>query len=277
MSQCVCSLLSSIVDLVPREHLLQLGPSTVNSLYCGHLRDCELVSFIVRVHSHRNFIQSNVCNLSLRGFSCCPYYWGVRNSKVSARRELTVYYCMYASATWKRRIRKFLTTESTKVLVHAFIMGRIDYCNSLLYGLPTIHINKLQHVQNAAARLICSTPRFSHVTPVLFSLHWLPVKFRIDFKILIITFKAIHGQAPDYICNLVNIRNFSTYGLCSNSELLLVPPSTKTKKTLGDRAFTAAAPSLWNKLPSAIRDEDDLTRFKSKLKTFLFRVAYNTM
>ena len=113
-------------------------------------------------------------------------------------------------------------------------------------------------MQNAAARLICSTPCFSHVTPVLFSLHWLPVKFRIDFKILIITFKAIHGQAPDYICNLINIRNFSTYGLRSNSELLLVSPSTKTKKTLGDRAFNAAAPSLSNKLPSAIRDEDNL-------------------
>ena len=134
-------------------------------------------------------------------------------------------------------------------------------------------INKLQLVQNAAARLICSTPRFSHVTPVLFSLHWLPVKFRIDFKILIITFKAIHGQAPDYICNLINVRNFSTYGLRSNSELLLVSPSTKTKKTLGDRTFTAAAPSLWNKLPSAIRDEDNFKRFKSKLKTFLFRVC----
>ena len=168
-----------------------------------------------------------------------------------------------------RRIRKFLTMESTKVLVHAFMMGCIDYCNSLLYGLPTTHINKLQRVQNAAARLICSTPRFSHVTPVLVSSHWLPVKFRIDFKILIITFKAIHGQAPDYICN------FSTYGLRSNSELLLVSPSTKTKKTLGDRAFTAAAPSLWNKLPSAIRDEDNFKRFKSKLNTFLFRVAYN--
>ena len=153
-----------------------------------------------------------------------------------------------------RRIRTFLTMESTKVLVHAFIMGRIDYCNSLFYGLLT--------------RLICSTPRFSHVTPVLFALHWLPVKFRIDFKILIITFRAIHGQAPPYICNLINVRNFSMYGLRSNSELLLVPPSTKTKKTLSDGAFTAAASSLWNKLPSAIRDEDNIKRFKSKLKTF---------
>ena len=140
------------------------------------------------------------------------------------------------------------------VLMHAFIMGRIDYCNSLLYGLPATHINKLQRVQNAAARLICLIPRFSHVTPVLYSLHWLPVQFRIDFKILIITFKAIHGHAPEYICNLIHIKTPSTYGLRSNSELLLAPPSTKTMKTLGDRAFTAAAPSLWNKLPSEIRD-----------------------
>ena len=173
-----------------------------------------------------------------------------------------------------RRIRKFLTMKSTKVLVHAFIMGRIDYCNSLLYGLPVTHINKLQRVQNAAARLICSIPRFSHVTPVLYSLHWLPVQFRIDFKILIITFKAIHGHAPEYICNLIHIKNPSTYGLRSNSELLLTPPSTKTKKTLGDRAFTAAAPSLWNKLPSEIREEENFERFKSKLKTFLFTAAY---
>ena len=110
---------------------------------------------------------------------------------------------------------------------------------SLLYGLPATHINKLQRVQNAAARLICSIPRFSHVTPVLYSLHWLPVQFRIDFKILIITFKAIHGHAPEYIhvCNLIRIKTPSTYGLRSNSELLLAPPSMKMMKTLGDRAL----------------------------------------
>ena len=107
---------------------------------------------------------------------------------------------------------------------------------------------------------------------MLYSLHWLPVQFRLDFKILIITFKAIHGHAPEYICNLIHIKNPSTYGLRSNFELLLAPPSTETEKTLG--AFTAAAPSLWNKLPSEIREEDNFERFKSKLKTFLFRAAY---
>ena len=109
---------------------------------------------------------------------------------------------------------------------------------------------------------------------MLYSLHWLPVQFRIDFKILIITFKAIYGHAPEYIGNLIHIKDPSMYGLLSNSELFLAPPSTKTKKTLGDRAFTAAAPSLWNKLPSEIRNEDNFERFKSKLKTILFRAAY---
>ena len=129
-------------------------------------------------------------------------------------------------------------------------------------------------MQNAAARLICSIPLFTHVTPVLYSLQWLPVQFRIDFKILMIAFKAIHGHAPEHICNSIHIKNPSMYGLQSNSELLLARPSTKTIKTLSDRAFTSAAPSLWNKLPSEIRNEDNFERFKSKLKTFLFRVAY---
>lgn len=90
-------------------------------------------------------------------------------------------------------------------------------------------------MHNAAARLIFSSLHFSHVTPMLYSLHWLSVKFRIDFKILtiimIITFKAIHGQASDYICDLVYVKNFSMCGLCSNSEML-VPPSTKQRRHL---------------------------------------------
>ena len=84
------------------------------------------------------------------------------------------------------------------------------------------------------------------------------------------------GKCPEVPLSAVFFSLFSHSDIKAGKLALLVPPSTKTKKTLGDRAFTAAAPSLWNKLPSAIRDEDNLKRFKSKLKTFLFRVAYNT-
>ena len=92
-----------------------------------------------------------------------------------------------------RRIRKFLTYETAKILVNSLVLSRLDYCNSLLYGLPTVHLNKLQIVQNAAARLISNTSRFDHITPTLINLRWLPVKYRIDFKLLLTVVKALHG------------------------------------------------------------------------------------
>ena len=70
-----------------------------------------------------------------------------------------------------RRIRKYLSNQSAQMLVHAFIIGRLDYCNSLLYGLPSVHLSKLQRVQNSAARLVCNISRYDHITPVLYSLH----------------------------------------------------------------------------------------------------------
>jgi hypothetical protein len=98
-----------------------------------------------------------------------------------------------------RRIRKYLTHHTTQILVHALVIGRIDYCNYLFYGLPKTQTKKLQRVQNMAARLITNSPRYCHITPILYRLHWLPIEYRIKFKILLITFKAIHDLAPDYI------------------------------------------------------------------------------
>ena len=96
----------------------------------------------------------------------------------------------------RRRIRKYLFHQTAISLIHAFITSKLDYYNSLLYGLSTIHINKLQRVQNAAARLVTNTPRICHTTPILKDLHWLPIKYRIEFKIVLLTFKCLHGLAP---------------------------------------------------------------------------------
>ena len=95
-----------------------------------------------------------------------------------------------------RRIRKYLSRQSAISLIHAFTTIKLDYCNSLLYGLPPIYINKLQRVQNAAARLVTNTPRICHITPTLKDLHWLPIKHRIQFKIVLLTFKCLYGLAP---------------------------------------------------------------------------------
>ena len=140
-----------------------------------------------------------------------------------------------------RNIRAFLDQTSCAALIHAFITCRFDYCNGLYYGLPAYQIAKLERIQNAAARLVCSTPRFSHITPALADLHWLPVKFRVLFKILPLTFRAIHGLAPKYMTGLIAIKNHSCY-----NELLLAHPPNKLKPTLGAKTFTYAAPTEWN-------------------------------
>ena len=130
---------------------------------------------------------------------------------------------------------------------------------------------KLQRVQNIAARLICNVARFDHISPIV-KLHWLPVRFQIIFKILVIAYKAIHSVAPIYIRDLITIKPRSNYSLRSNNELLLVPPG-RTKKTLGDCAFCVAAPKLWNNLPNNIRNSESIDIFISKLKTYLFKEA----
>ena len=120
------------------------------------------------------------------------------------------------------------------------------YCNGLLYGLPDSQIGRLQQIQNTCARLICGCSKFSRITPVLRDLHWLPVRQRISFKILLIVYKALIGQAPIYIVELVKLKlHQHTHNLRSSHDtLLLQTPSHRTKITLGDRAFACAAPKL---------------------------------
>ena len=108
-----------------------------------------------------------------------------------------------------RRISKFLSKECLQTLVHAFVTSRLDYCNSLLYGLPKYQNCKPQRVQNTAARLISNTGKYDRISPVLYNLHWLTLFYLIYLKILTVTFKAIHGMSPCYISDLASIRTCS--------------------------------------------------------------------
>ncbi len=122
-------------------------------------------------------------------------------------------------------IRKTLTRESTEILIHAFVSSRLDYCNSLLYGLPATTVSKLQRVQNTAVRILTHTSRYDHISPVLRSLHWLPVTQRIVFKVLTLTYRAFHGQAPQYLIELL-VRYAPSRALRSaDTDLLQVPRS----------------------------------------------------
>ena len=129
-------------------------------------------------------------------------------------------------------------------------------------------------MQNFAAKVILKKSMHDHVTPCLIYLHWLPVKYRIDFKIAVLAFKCLNGLAPKYLSDLIepytpsrNLRSASGHYLKQN---------TAKFKTLGDRSFAVTAPSVWNSLPLNIRQSDSLDIFKRLLKTYYFNLCFWT-
>ena len=159
------------------------------------------------------------------------------------------------------RIRKYITESACKTLVCSLVTSRLDYGNVLLYGLSSGSLSRLQRIQNTAARIITRTKKQDHITPVLISLHWLPVEFRIQYKILITVFKALQGMSPLYIEDLVNLY-FPARSLRSQNSRCLVQPRARTK-SYGNRHFDVSATALWNSLSSVMRHGQNLNSFKS--------------
>ncbi|GAA6090791.1 uncharacterized protein LOC116685831 [Tachysurus ichikawai] len=172
------------------------------------------------------------------------------------------------------KVKSILSRADLEKAIHAFISSRIDYCNALYTGLNQSLLNRLQMVQNAAARLLSNTSKRSHITPVLHSLHWLPVRFRVEYKFLMFVFKAINGLAPAYLTELIKVYQ-PARSLRSSGHTSLVTPKYSYQK-FGGRSFAIKGPKLWNALPAHLRSITVLSVFKSQLKTHLFIQAFNT-
>ena len=157
-------------------------------------------------------------------------------------------------------------------MVHANVTPLLDYCNCLLVGLPSSLTDMLQRVQNCAARVVKQVKQREHITPVLKELHWLPIRFRIQYKVNLLTFKALHELAPEYLRELIQLYQPPRSLRSQNCHLLTVPSSKL--RSFGGRAFSNSAPELWNKLPMDIRTANSLPSFKSKLKTHYFKLAF---
>ena len=170
------------------------------------------------------------------------------------------------------KIKTYLPPSGLEQAIHAFISSQLDYCNALYYGIDLAQLRRLQMVQNAAARMLTRTKKRDHITPVLASLHWLPIRFRIDFKILLLVFKSLHGLAPLYLGELLQLRT-ATRSLRSANQLILEVPRSRLK-TRGDRAFSVAGPRLWNSLPAHVRLSESVDTFKSRLKTHFYSLAF---
>ena len=172
-----------------------------------------------------------------------------------------------------QQIRRNITEEAAATLACSLVLSRLDYSNAILYGLPDKLLDKLQLAQNNAARVVMRKRKSDHVTPLLKHLHWLPIRQRINYKIILLTFKSLNNLAPKYIEDLIEVYQPGRV-LRSASKTLLLKEKRAKMKSFGDRAFSVVAPKLWNSLPDAMRSLDNLNSFKTALKTYIFKQAF---
>ena len=167
------------------------------------------------------------------------------------------------------RIRRFIDHNAASNAMRALILSKLDYGNALLSSCKNKDVARLQRLLNRAARIVFQVPRRHLSSPLLASLHWLPIDKRIKFKILLHIYKALNDLSPVYLTECIAIHLPSREGVRSSVDTtrLVVPRSTSR---IGDRSFSVYGPSLWNQLPISIRSSSTVCNFKHDLKTHMF-------
>ena len=158
------------------------------------------------------------------------------------------------------RIQRHISISTAKTILTALISSCLDYCNSLLNNIAKRDLAKLQRVQNCLARMVLRAPQFSPSLPLLRQLHWVPVSYRINFKLSTLTYHALSTQQPPYLACLLHLSNIPRQ-LRSSISQLIVP---KTKLNLGKHAFTVAALWVWNELPITLETSETIAIFRKK-------------
>ena len=174
---------------------------------------------------------------------------------------------VYVDLKRLRNIRHLISHEVLVLLVNSVVLSKLDYCNCLLANATKSALRPLQIAQNDAARLVFGRSRHSSATDLLKQLHWLPIEQRIKYKVCTHVFKSLHSQSPGYVTSLLN-RHIPSRNLRSQNQHFLVKP--KTHRKIGEQSFAFSGPLFWNGLPGRLRESDNLQKFKSDLKTFLF-------
>ena len=164
-------------------------------------------------------------------------------------------------------IRKLITQEVAQILVQSLVISCLDYGNGNLCGIRETLLDKLQRIQNAGARIILGYRKYDNISEGMMKLHWLPIRFRILFKIATITYKVLSTNQPVYLRNLLEICQ-SQRSLRSNTGIVLKVPKSKLK-TAGDRAFRVAAPKIWNDIPKSVKASPSIAVFKTLLKRII--------
>ena len=180
-----------------------------------------------------------------------------------------------------KNIRHLLTQEAKEILVLGTVISHLDYCNSILVGLPDVDTSKMQHIQNIVAKMVVlndMTMKDSNSRSILAKLHWLPIHRRIQYKILTLIHKCLSCTVPEYLVKLLIKYLYAERreGLRSqNQERRLVEQKTKLI-TFAARSFSCVGPKWWNRLPNSLQTIESTQEFKNKLKTYLFKEEYKS-
>ena len=172
-----------------------------------------------------------------------------------------------------KQIRGSLDDSNVCTVATALVSSRLDYANSILYGIPAKHISRLQRTQNTLARVVTGTGFTDSSSSTLKRLHWLSIDARIKFKIATLTFKALNTGNPPYLASLLHRHNPSRALRSASSNILSV---ARSNLSFGSRAFRSAAPTVWNSLPPHVRSCTTLTTFRKHLKSHLFQSSFPT-
>ena len=176
-----------------------------------------------------------------------------------------------------RVIRRSLTTRACTQLVLALVNSRLDYCNSLLSGITDQLLSQLQSVLRASARLVLQQRKFDPISnDIREKLHWLPIRQRIIYKLCLLVFRCLRGEAPTYFCEMLTplsgVHHLRTLRSAAHGNFRI--PRTRTR-TFSPRSFSVSGPSSWNKISANLNNfELTLQVFKSQLKTHLSYQAY---
>lgn len=185
--------------------------------------------------------------------------------------------CAGAMASYNKikKIRQYLSPDACTTLVLGLVMSHLDYANSILAGVPDTTLRPFQRLQNMCAKLVLNRSKFESSTEALKQLHWLPIRARIEFKILTVMFQVVHGNAPAYLKDLVQLRSIPRQLRSNHTEPIEFAVPRNRKKTFGDRSIQVTGPRAWNQLPNELRTTNQYETFKAKCKTLLFNKYLN--
>ena len=217
----------------------------------------------------------NINGIHIRPSPCIKFLGAWTDQQLSLKKHISVKCCTAMFNLQRLKpIHYKLDENAAHTLVLGLVISHLDYANGILSGLPDIDINKLQIVQDVAAKFVCDKDKYSSASEYMAHLHWLPIRQRIDYKVLTIVYCCLNNEAPEYLKDLLAPLLGHREGLRSAEQYqrLLVP--YVRCKTVVERSFNIRAPKLWNTLPNYIKQSSNTDIFKKKLKTYLCRKSY---